>query len=274
MLIKPIPLFIFAWIHLYPWPTNWNHPRHEWIVWNVGQGQWLTHVNSTTQVCFHFDFGGERSPFFQVQTVCDQYQNKLLLSHPDWDHYSFFREIRSLKNVCLFDESLKYLRLSKKRNHRRLFTNLKPLPKCQQQIENALIQTSSFKKDSNSSSNILHYRGVLATGDATVGREKEWLNQLSAQDRQNIKNKTTILILGHHGSKTSTSLEILNALPNIKQAIASARFLRYGHPHIQTLARLRLKKIPLLRTEDWGNIRFQLKDEYWQDSSENETRTK
>lgn len=66
-----------------------------------------------------------------------------------------------------------------------------------------------------------------------------------------------VLILGHHGSKSSTSEYLLNNL-SIRQSISSARWKRYHHPHPQVLARLQIKKIPNLRTEDWGHIIFQI----------------
>lgn len=63
-----------------------------------------------------------------------------------------------------------------------------------------------------------------------------------------------VLALGHHGSRTSTSKDLLKELPNLKLAIASARKRRYGHPHRETVEALGKFKVPILSTEDWGNI--------------------
>ena len=37
-------------------------------------------------------------------------------------------------------------------------------------------------------------------------------------------------------------------------AIASARYAKYHHPDILTLKRLQAHHIPVLKTEDWGNL--------------------
>jgi competence protein ComEC len=45
-------------------------------------------------------------------------------------------------------------------------------------------------------------------------------------------------------------------MPGLRVAVASARERRYGHPHQETELILRKFRVPLLRTEDWGNIHF------------------
>jgi competence protein ComEC len=40
-------------------------------------------------------------------------------------------------------------------------------------------------------------------------------------------------------------------------AIASARWKRYHHPHAEIEALLKQRHIPMIRTEDWGNIWFE-----------------
>ncbi|MBK7961611.1 MAG: hypothetical protein IPK04_10715 [Bdellovibrionales bacterium] len=84
--------------------------------------------------------------------------------------------------------------------------------------------------------------------------EKIWAANLTNLETKQIK----VLILGHHGSKTSTSEALLQRLPRLKFAIATARESRYGHPHFVVLNRLRQHRIPILRTEDWGHIGLEL----------------
>ena len=66
------------------------------------------------------------------------------------------------------------------------------------------------------------------------------------------------LLLGHHGSRTSTSEQLLVGLPHLKLAIASSRHRRFGHPHLETQLRLKSHHVPLITTEDWVNIHLWL----------------
>ncbi|MBR2251247.1 MAG: DNA internalization-related competence protein ComEC/Rec2, partial [Neisseriaceae bacterium] len=64
------------------------------------------------------------------------------------------------------------------------------------------------------------------------------------------------LILGHHGSKTSSSSTFLDAVrPDI--AIASAGFANtYHHPHPSVLKRLNQRNIAVYRTDYQGALRL------------------
>ena len=88
-------------------------------------------------------------------------------------------------------------------------------------------------------------------GDSPIQLEKLW-----ATDFKSI-TLTRILILGHHGSRTSTGKDLLAHLPQLQFSIASARYAKYKHPHQETLNRLSEYNIPILKTEDWGNIWFE-----------------
>jgi competence protein ComEC len=87
----------------------------------------------------------------------------------------------------------------------------------------------------------------LFTGDAQASNEKAMIDKgydLSAD----------VLKIGHHGSRTSTSVAFLNAV-NPKYAVISVgKGNDYGHPHQQTLARLKAKGIKIYRTDESGTI--------------------
>ena len=71
-----------------------------------------------------------------------------------------------------------------------------------------------------------------------------------------------MLILGHHGSKTSSDLAFLKAL-QLKIALNSAGYDNpYRHPSDEVLAKLSLLQIPLYTTADMGAIRLELHDEH------------
>jgi len=90
---------------------------------------------------------------------------------------------------------------------------------------------------------------ILLTGDAYAPVERAILDELP---------QLAVLKLGHHGSRTSTSRELLaRTRPTV--AVASlADGNRYGHPHQEVLERLGEARIPLLRTDRDGHVRIRL----------------
>ena len=88
---------------------------------------------------------------------------------------------------------------------------------------------------------------MLLTGDLTKEGEQTIL-------QTDIPLKSDVLKLGHHGSKTSSSVAFLEAVnPDI--AIASnGRKNRFRHPHKEVVNRLDSLKIPLLNTSEKGSV--------------------
>jgi competence protein ComEC len=96
----------------------------------------------------------------------------------------------------------------------------------------------------------------LLPGDSTREAELIWRHQLAAHK---IQNKIHVIVLGHHGSKTSTSDELLDSLgDSVLMGVTSARKKRYGHPHKTVTKRLQKNSISTFSTEAWGTIRFEL----------------
>ena len=92
----------------------------------------------------------------------------------------------------------------------------------------------------------------LFTGDASLYTENliEW----------NEKDKTLdsdVLKLGHHGSRTSSSILWLEKVSPEVAIISVDKGNKYGHPHTELLDRLSSLKIPFLSTGDIGNIIFE-----------------
>ena len=224
-----------------------------WIVWNVGQGQWVSQIK--TDECLHFDAGGEYLYYKLIHKKiilnCGNKLNRIFLSHWDFDHYSFIIHLaRYLPQICWQSKPLltRNIYWANKVNQ----LNIK---KCSPEyfIKEPLTQWAPiWSKKSNDSSQVYLYQSTLMMGDLPQKQEVAFINEMSSIQLQ----KINVLILGHHGSKTSTSLPLLQKLPSLYFAIASARFLKYKHPHHDTLKRLYSFNIPLLKTEDWGNIWF------------------
>lgn len=87
---------------------------------------------------------------------------------------------------------------------------------------------------------------MLITGDANMAVERDLVvrEELGGTD---------VLIVGHHGSKYSTSDELLDAAwPST--AIISTGYNNYGHPTETVLNKLRERGITTLRTDLDGRI--------------------
>lgn len=238
-------LFIKASIAQAPLTKNF------WIVWNVGQGQWVSHV--INDECRHYDFGGESQFFHRIKNKltqhCSESTNLLFLSHWDTDHYlNIFNLVKVIPNTCVANFppfNANHLQLKK--------INSLKLKKCLlTKIQNLSIwhpsQNNQRRLSKNDLSDIFQDESFLIPGDSPIKQEVQWVKK--------IKNplQIKILILGHHGSRTSTGQNLLKKFKNINQAIASARYLKYQHPHTETVQRLKKFHISLLKTEDWGNI--------------------
>ena len=93
------------------------------------------------------------------------------------------------------------------------------------------------------------YRNFLIMGDAGFAAEVAIM-----QRYPNLQ--VDVLVLGHHGSKHSSSLAFLQHY-HPKLAVASAGFdNRYGHPSVDTLQRLQQLNIPVLNIANTGTLIF------------------
>ncbi|MEG0308761.1 MAG: ComEC/Rec2 family competence protein [Clostridium sp.] len=110
---------------------------------------------------------------------------------------------------------------------------------------------SNGGNDSNESSLVtLFVNGndkFLFMGDAGVETEGEIKSQLPDVD---------VVKIGHHGSKTSTSQELLNAISPEYAVILVGADNKYKHPSTTTMDKLKAKGVNLHRTDECGNIIF------------------
>lgn len=114
-----------------------------------------------------------------------------------------------------------------------------------------ILGASAKKIDTNERSVVLlieegDYRALL-TGDSGVQAEKEWI-------KKGLVGKVDYLKLGHHGSKTSSSLEFLEAVEPQLAVISVGEKNRYGHPSEEVMSRLEELGIRYLRTDEIGDV--------------------
>lgn len=102
-------------------------------------------------------------------------------------------------------------------------------------------------------------QSFVFTGDSPISVEKYLVSKL-AQDRQVDKNgnalHSTVLKLGHHGSRTSSSKLFLSAVDPEYAVISAGKDNKYGHPHKEVTDLLAELKIPSISTAERGTIIF------------------
>jgi competence protein ComEC len=113
-------------------------------------------------------------------------------------------------------------------------------------------QSTEYFKDTNETSVVLllHYghQKFLFTGDAPESVER----YLSAYDTQHLQG--SILKLGHHGSKTSSSEIFLQTIQPVLGIVSAGKNNTYHHPHEEILHRFEAYHIPVRSTLDEGTI--------------------
>jgi len=109
---------------------------------------------------------------------------------------------------------------------------------------------------------------VLLTSDIETAAES-WLVETYGN---NLKAK--VLISPHHGSKTSSTFEFLQAVQPVYVLIPAGYRNQFGHPHQEVLDRYEQIKAQRLNTADSGAITVSVKDGSWVVQSLRDTESK
>ena len=114
------------------------------------------------------------------------------------------------------------------------------------------LNTKDFN-DENENSSVIYTEieniKILFMGDAGVKKEKAILEKYRLTD-------IDILKVGHHGSRTSSSIEFINEINPEYSIISVGKNNRYGHPNKEVLDALEESKI--YRTDQNGSIMFKI----------------
>ncbi|USB34547.1 ComEC/Rec2 family competence protein [Paenibacillus sp. YPG26] len=89
----------------------------------------------------------------------------------------------------------------------------------------------------------------LLTGDSEADSEQDML--ASGADL-----RSNVLLVGHHGSKSSTSVAFLKKVNPQYAVIQSGRGNKYGHPTQTILERLQKKGVKVYRNDTQGTVEF------------------
>lgn len=111
-----------------------------------------------------------------------------------------------------------------------------------------------FHEDTNEDSVVflLHYGEFTAlfTGDATIENEKEIVDHYSPSTGFDVD----LLKVGHHGSRTSTGQELIDATTPAIALISVGQENTFGHPHAGPLHRLQQGGAEIWRTDTHGRV--------------------
>jgi len=258
-----------------------THPSWKVVVLDIGQGDCIF-VQSPRGNAYLVDVGvnsGKRNvandkiiPFLQENGIWRL--KGIIVTHPDLDHFSganvLMQEfpvenlyVQECSRITEKPEWTQVLQTASKRNIP--IQDLRRGMLFRETTHQGLNKSNSWEMrilhpdpyhcgETNSESITIRVSGIggsmLLTGDLTKEGEKEIL----ATD---IPLQTDILKLGHHGSKTSSSREFLEAVAP-KFAIASnGRHNKFHHPHPQVVERLDSLKIPLWNTSQKGTVQVE-----------------
>ncbi len=122
-------------------------------------------------------------------------------------------------------------------------------------VNNLIFLNTKEYDNENDNSNVIYtvidnYKFLFMV-DASYIKEKDII------DKYNL-NDIDVLKVGHHGSKTSSSIEFINYINPKYSVISVGKNNRYGHPNKEVLNNLEQSKI--YRTDKNGGILFKLKN--------------
>ncbi|MDX9893383.1 MAG: MBL fold metallo-hydrolase [Patescibacteria group bacterium] len=254
---------ILGWLSLIIFKLNFDLQIY---FFDVGQGDSML-IKTPGQQYIVIDGGPDNTLIYKLGRYLPFYQRQIdliILTHPDADHLVGLNEVLrryQVENILvtgIVDAEPAYeefWRLVKYHQTRVLLAGQTKNINLSADLNLAILYPNSSLvgqkvADSNDSSIVvrLDYPTgcVVLTGDASQSVEK----QLLATDS---KLSCGLLKLGHHGSKTSSSLDWLKAV-NPALAIIQVGENKFGHPSPEVLNRLTQLNIPVLTTRSVGDI--------------------
>lgn len=234
---------------------------------DVGQGDsiYIEAPNGTQAL---IDSGGGKAVLRALGDVMPMYDRSLDLligTHPDQDHIGGFPFIFErykvgqymdpgiVKDTGTYRELLRYVN-----NQGIPYTHARRGQKIV--LDDGIILTVLFPdrtmqgKTTNNASVVAELTygdaSFLFTGDAPQAVE-EYLVFLEGN-----KLDVDVLKAGHHGSRTSTGVALLQAASPQFVAVSAGVKNRYGHPHRETLERIAVVQARVLGTYERGTIMF------------------
>lgn len=236
---------------------------------DVGQGDAI-YVRAPNGVDLLVDGGRDKSVVSRLKEVMDRGDSAIdivVATHPDADHIGGLPQVfdnfavGAFFDPGAFSDTKTYQTLMQKVSTEQspylyATSGTKIILDKEKNIFVDILYPSNVVKnvrDTNSRSVVLRLiygeTSFLLTGDAPIATESILVARSTDQPI-----RSTILKLGHHGSRTSSSRAFLQKVSPQVAIISSGQNNRYGHPHLEVLNVLKSLHIPYLATYDAGNI--------------------
>ncbi|MEK7471130.1 MAG: ComEC/Rec2 family competence protein [Patescibacteria group bacterium] len=257
-------LFINAFLVKIDWENS--HRGLTFAMLDVGQGDGLF-IESPTGTQVMFDGGPPRKvlgPLQRVMSPFDKSIDAIVITNPDVDHIGGLLDILKNYKVGVVLESGT---LTDSKTYQSLREEMKKqnipdiLAKRGMRLDiggGAVINILFPDRDvsewaTNDGSVVARLSfgdtSVILTGDAGAKTE-----QIILGENSEIQLKSTILKVGHHGSRTSSSTSFVKAVSPQYASISDGKNNNYGHPHQETLDTLAKFGANIFRTDLLGTI--------------------
>ena len=237
-----------------------------YLLIDVDQGDSsLLHISNKTIV---IDTGGDYNDntSYSLNKLIPYFKSKgirkidyLILTHGDNDHMgdaidlvNNFKVEKVIFNCGEFNELEKELIKVLDKKKIKYYSCIKELNIDKNKLY--FLNNKDYGNENDNSSIIytkLNNHKFLFMGDAGIEVEEDLIKKYNLQD-------IDVLKVGHHGSKTSSSIEFINEINPKYSIISVGKNNRYGHPNKEVLASLKESKI--YRTDEDGSIMFKIKN--------------
>ncbi len=259
-------LLVVANVYLFRLDLQSRNRGLTFAMLDVGQGDGLF-IESPTGTQIMFDAGSTHKilgPLRRVMSPFDRSIDAIVITNPDADHIGGFAEVlKNYKVGGVFEPGTV--------NDSKTYQNLEAEIK-RQNIPDVLVKRGmhldigggavvdilfpdrdvvDWSPNDGSVVAKLTYgsTSIMLTGDASSKTEKIILGENSADQLH-----STILKVGHHGSRTSSSSEFVTAVMPKYALISDGQDNKYGHPHAETLDTLAKAGAQIFRTDLLGSI--------------------
>jgi len=265
-----LSLLIFGFVVLYLTYIHSNSQYLKVVFLDVGQGDAI-YIEAQNGKQVLIDGGPDAkllSSLAKVMPFADRSIDMILATHPDMDHIGGFpllldnyKVTSIIENGTIstsevsdnLEQKIEKKKINKIIARRGMHIILDEKKNIYMDILFPDRDITNFESNDASIVGKLVYgeNSFLFTGDASLYTE----NLIEWNESENTL-KSDVLKLGHHGSRTSSSLLWLEKVDPSVAIISVNKNNKYGHPHQELLDRLSTLHIPFLSTADKGNIIF------------------
>lgn len=201
-----------------------------------------------------------------ILPIYDRHIDVLIETHPDQDHIGGFPDVLKNYDVSLYiepgvvtdkgidvaiDQLLKEKNIPKILARRGQTLDLGGGAELVILFPDRDVRNSETNEASIIAKLIFGDTSYLFTGDSPIKIE----NYLLSLNKEILDSD--ILKVGHHGSRTSTSKQFLEAVSPEIAVISAGKDNSYGHPHTEVTKNLQVEGILIRRTDEEGRILFE-----------------